>query len=505
MTADRHKASDASYADLEQAILIGATIQLERFAMASAQHFTSHDALKKISKSKITDPKTNYPQQAGFSAEVKHVARANAESLLTGKKTRYALTDDLNRSNHQVYDFVEVDTHTGVALVGTNGDFVGGAQMKVHADIKKYRDLYKKNYCKYNSAKLVLPPDQFDAIMNDWDTQQRSLEKQLETLNGQGNSKLAAEKQAKINCIKEARSRAVKSEVSTSDAMEARKSPTLSVGKDTLRIAHKAGIEAGKTAALVGGGISILKNGCDVFSGDTTIGVASLDILTDTGRAAITAYASGAVTATVGGALQAANEQVIRNLGKGNMPAMIVQTSTILGKSVLDVINGKITPEQMMSQISREGMTLAMSLTGANFGAVVGTFIAPGVGTIVGGFVGGMVASMLSGSVHSTLQQAVRNLELSNEQRKRTQEFCARIIADHNEYREQMNAVFDQFFLEKRKQLKAAFESIADATLQGGSIREGLEGIAQAFGKELSFQSGAEVRTRLRSGPVLEF
>jgi len=36
-------------------------------------------------------------------------------------------------------------------------------------------------------------------------------------------------------------------------------------------------------------------------------------------------------------------------------------------------------------------------------------------------------------------------------------------------------------------------------------IREGLEGIAQAFGKQLAFESGAEVRAHLRSGRVLEF
>lgn len=146
-----------------------------------------------------------------------------------------------------------------------------------------------------------------------------------------------------------------------------------------------------------------------------------------------------------------------------------------------------------------------MSLTGSNFGAVVGTFIAPGVGTVVVGFVGGMVASMLSGSVHSTLQKSVRDLELSDEQRKRTQEICSRVIAQHEAYRRQMHAVFDQLFLEKRIQLKSAFDSIAEATMKGESIREGLGGIAQAFGKELAFDNGAQVRAALRRGSVLEF
>jgi hypothetical protein len=505
MPTDSKRTRDEAAANFEREVSFAATLQVQRFAMASAQHFASLEDLLRISNFKITDPDTNYHQQAGFSAEVKQVARANAENIIAGNKTRIARTDDLNQVNHQVYDYVEVDVDTGAAVLGPDGQFVGGAQMKVHKKIEKYQDHFGKNYDKYKTAKLVLPPDQFEAIMRDWDKQQANLEEQVNALTKQGKSNLAAEKQAEINRIKDARQRAVKGEVSTTDAMEARKSPTLSVGKDALRIAHKAGVEAGQTAAAIGGGISLLRNGYDVFNGEKSVGDASIDILTDTGRAAVMAYATGAMTATLGGALQAANGQVLRNLGKGSTPAMIVQASTVLGKSILDVITGKITPEQLVSQISREGTTLAVSFTGSNFGAVVGTFIAPGIGTVVGGFVGGMVTSMLSGSMHSALQKSVRDLELSNEQRKRTQEYCARIIAQHNEYCRQMNAVFDQFFLEKRTQLKTAFDSIAEATLRGESIREGLEGIAQAFGKQLAFESGAEVRAHLRSGRVLEF
>ena len=502
---DKHEDSSLMYADLEIGIQVAVARELERFAEASAQHFASYDRLATISKYKITDPKTNYQQQAGFSAESKQVARANEKNILSGNKTRYARTDDLGAVNHPVYDYAETDPSSGSARIGPDGNFVGGAQMKVHGNTEEYRKLYGSKYDKYESAKLVLPSDQFDTIMQDWDVQEAKLKQQVDALNGKGDTALAKEKQAQIDRIKSARRRAVKSEVSTADAMEARKSPTLSVGKDALRVGHSAGLEASKSAAMVGGGVSVLKNGYDVFKGDKNIGDASLDILTDTGRAALTAYASGAVTATLGGALQAANEQVLRNLGKGNAPATIVQATTILGKSVLDVIAGKITPEQMVAQISREGTTLAMSLTGSNLGAVLGTFVAPGVGTVVGGFVGGMVASIMSGSIHAALQKSVHDLELSNEQRKRTEAFCARMIAEHQAYRKQMDLVFDQFFLEKRTQLKSAFDSMANATLRGESLREGLEGVAQAFGKELAFTGGADVRARLKSGAVLEF
>ncbi|HDR9838215.1 TPA: hypothetical protein QDC51_005066 [Burkholderia multivorans] len=500
------KTQDSDARDLfEREIRMAVTLELERFSMATAQHFASHADLVKISNFKVTDPANNYHQQSGFSAEIKQVARANAKNILAGKPTRVARTDDLKQVNHPIFDYVEVDAETGSAIKSADGGYVGGAQMKVHKNIETYREHFKGNFEKYKSAKLVLPSDQFDTIMSDWEAQQISLEQQVEALTKKGDTTLAAQKQDEINRIKDARGRAVKSEVSTSDAMEARKSPTLSVGKDVLRVAHKAGTEAGKNAAILGGGISTLRNGYAVLNGDKTIGDASLDVLADTGRAAIAAYASGVTTATVGGALQAANEQVLRNLGKGNTPAMIVQTSTFLAKGMVDVIRGKITPEQLVGQLTREGTTLAMSLTGSNLGAVIGTFIAPGVGTIVGGFVGGMVSSMLSGSMHSMLQQSVRALELSDEQRERTQAICARLVWQHQEYRRQMSVVFEQFFLEKRTELKSAFDSISEATMRGDSIRQGLEGVAQAFGKRLAFDSGAHIRSRLRSGQALDF
>jgi hypothetical protein len=504
--AKENEASDqVLIADFKKEITASAIRELEKYGEATAQHLKSYARLDEISKFETkNDPHRNLHQQAGFSAEAKEVARRNEDFILKGKKTRYERTDELGQVNHQIYDLAETNLN-GQALSDSKGDFVGGAQMKNHMDIKKYRDHWKKNFEKYESAKLLIPSDQYPVVMDDWSKQQIILEKQTEELIKRGDTKLAAKKQEEIDRIKNARRRAKPSKVSTSDAMEARKSPILSVGKDVLRVAHKAGAQAAGTGAAMGGGIGVLRYGYEFINDKKTAAETSLSILTDTGRSAISAYASGATTAMLSGALQEASGQIVRNLGKGNTPSMIVQTSTVLAKGVLDCIAGKITTEQMIGQISREGMTLVTSLTGSNFGAILGTFCAPGIGTVVGGVIGGMIASMLSGGVYSTLKRSVHDLELSNEQREKTQEFCAYIISQHKEYRRQMDAIFDQFFFEKRKKIKSAFNSIADATMRGESIRGGLEDIAQAFGKQLAFKNGAEIRAQLRSGKILEF
>ena len=52
-----------------------------------------------------------------------------------------------------------------------------------------------------------MPPDQFDAVMADWDAQVKSLEKQRDKLAGNGNAEVAAQKQQQIDAIEDARPR----------------------------------------------------------------------------------------------------------------------------------------------------------------------------------------------------------------------------------------------------------------------------------------------------------
>lgn len=111
-------------------------------------------------------------------------------------------------------------------------------------------------------------------------------------------------------------------------------------------------------------------------------------------------------------------------------------------------------------------------------------------------------------------------------------QFLVKRLVDFKETRWQFGAQIRLLVQEFRKQQKASFGlaspprvvfeegcksalppthcfnetvKVVDAEDVHGIIREGLEGIAQAFGKQLAFESGAEVRAHLRSGRVLEF
>ena len=480
-------------------------IMIERFGRATAEHYGSHADLSKIAGHRVNPDyrDQNLRQQAGFSAEVKQVARQNAESIAARDGRRIIRTDDLGHVNHPVADIVAVDPHTGAPQLNPDGTFADGAQMKVHKDLKKYRQLYGENFEKYRSVDLVLPPDQFDAVMADWDAQVKSLEKQRDKLAGNGNAEVAAQKQQQIDAIEDARRRARKSDVTTADAMEARTAPTTSVARDVLDLSHRAGLEAAAQGTMIGGTFSVVRNTYQVVRADKDIREAAADVAIDTGKAALGAYAVGASSTALAGAMQNAGNQLVRNMGRSNAPAVIVQSAAMLATAFYRMLDDDLPPSEFAAHVSREGVLLATSMTGSNLGAMVGTLVMPGVGTLVGGLVGGMVATMLSGSLYAELQRSARSVALSELKRQQTAAMCSALIAQHRQYRADMNAMFDTWFAESRERIGAGFQSMSDALVAGRSIHDGLGQVASAMGLTLRFADSDAFGEHLRSGRPL--
>lgn len=490
----------------ERELITATTLATERFGEAVSAHFSSYEELKKVSNYKVNPQyeRQNLQQQSGFSSEIKEVSRRNAESSIRGETGRIARTDNVGQVNHQTYDFVAVDSKTGLPLTDGAGKFIRGEQMKVHQDVEKYRYLYKNAHCKYASADLVLPVDQFDSIMSDWASQEESLLTQVKHLQAEGKAELAAVKKQELEQLRDTRSRTKKSHVSTEDAMDARTRPGMSVLKDTLGVVHRAGLDAAKNAAAIGLVTSGASHLTRVYQGKASAADAAVGAAGDVGRAAGLAYASSAASASLSGALRSANKQVLQNLGKGGTPAMIVQAASLLGKGTIDLVSGKITAEEFANQLTRESALLATSLTGSNLGAIIGTVVLPGAGTIVGGFVGGMVASIMSNALYGALQASMDELKYSRDALERTRAICAYLRAEHQVYRAEMHTAFDIFFAEMREQMKVSFDTIEDSLAKGESIHSGLVGVAQAFGIELAFDSSAAFSEHLRSGSTLK-
>lgn len=505
MTARAREVLDHSRPDLAANQAIG--IAIERFGRATAEHFRSFPELNKVAGFRVNPEyaANNLLQQAGFSAEIKHVANNNANTIIAGTGDMIARTDNLGHVNHTTADVVVIDVLTGLAILNDDGAFASASQMKVYKDFTKYRDLYStSDYQKYQGVDLLIPSDKFETVLSDWDNQLARLEKQRDTLLQRGDPQVAAQKQQQIDALKDARSRARKSTVSSAQAMEARVSPRLSVAKDVLDISHRAGVESARMGGMIGGGISLLSNMVKVFQSKKELGEAAVDVAVDTGTYAASAYAAGAAATALAGTMQTAGHEVIRNLGKSNAPATIVQAAALLGKSFVQLASGKITAEQFAGHINKEGVALASSMAGSNLGAIIGTMALPGAGTLIGGMIGGMTASMLSGSLYAELQRSIQSLHESDQLRKQTEAMCQFLLEQHRRYQQELNATFEAFFAEKRTQLQSGFDEIATALTQGRSIHTGLEKLASSLGKELAFSSSDAFVQHLRGGKALE-
>lgn len=489
----------------EYAINQAIAFEVERFSRGVLEHYKSYSGLSKIAGHKVNPDyvQSNLHQQSGFSAEIKHVANNNANSVIFGRGEIIDRTDNLGLVNHNSADVVAVDARTGRPILSADGSFSSAGQMKVFKDYRKYRDFYKSEYEHYKTVDLVIPSDQFDMVIDDWNMQLAELERQKESLLKQGRGEVEQRIDGRIAALKDAKSRAKKSTVSTKAAMEARVNPRLSVAKAVLDVSHRAGLESARMGVAFGGGLSFVSNTVQLVQSEKTVKEAVSDTFVDASKAAASAYATGATSTALSGAMRNASNQLVQNLGKSNAPATIVQAGAILSKSFFQLARGQITAEQFVSNVNREGVTLATSMAGSNLGAIVGTVALPGVGTVVGGVIGGMVASMLSGSLYSELQRSVRALEESDRLRSETEEMCRSLLEAHRGYQARLSSVFSEFFEDKETQLQSSFEEISSALVSGRSIHGGLEKLAATFGCELMFDTNEKFEKHLRLGQPL--
>ena len=205
MDSDKKEKSD----DILNAGIAGSAYEaVQRYGSANKQHFVAYSGvdneagktlvkgLKQISEQKINPDYEfqNIQQQAGFSAEVKDVARSNAENIINGNKTRKIRTDDLGSVNDPLYDTVMLDSE-GNVIEGS------GAQMKFLGASEKdpaglgdagraFEKLQSKKFEKYldHDAKIDVPADQYDGIISATDEKLEKLYKQLENRKKAGNT-----------------------------------------------------------------------------------------------------------------------------------------------------------------------------------------------------------------------------------------------------------------------------------------------------------------------------
>lgn len=451
-------------------------------------------SLKEISKSKV-NPKyaeQNIKQQAGFSAEVLDVANTNAKNIIDKNPNRKVRADDVGRVNDELVDLFQRDAKGNIIEgSGTQMKFVG----------KDAKDAFKKHqskeYDKYfeNDVPIEVPSDDYDGIIQASKERVQELEKQYKKQLSEGKTEQAEYTKQKLSRAKEINKNIRKSTVSNKQAVAARKNPKLETAKYIGKVSNKAGLEASKIGAVVGGVTSIVQNVVSIAKGEEDVGEAAINIVKDTGKAAAFSYGTGFAGATIKGVMQNAGSGYVRTLSKTNLAATAVNVAVTSTKVVSKYVKGEISGAECVENLGQEGVGLIASSMGATVGQVL--IPIPVVGAMVGSMVGYAISSASYGVLTSSLKEA----KLSEEERKIVEQECEEQIELIRQYRAELEQVISEYLTEKATAFVDAFDGIKTA-LDIGDIDGFISGtnmISQAMGKDVQFENMDEFNEIMNS------
>jgi len=473
---------------LENAGLARASTEVvQRYGDANSQHFGAHEALKNISERKVNPDYEyqNLKQQAGYSAEIKETARENADRIIAGDETRVVRTDDIGRVNDPLYDHVEIDSKGNIIDgSGSQMKFVGKTP---EAALDK---LASKKFEKYldADAEIKVPSDHYDGIKAETKAKIESLEEQVKHAKAQGNDDLAKQRQAELEKYKKIDKNLRKSKVSNEDAMEARKSPTMSTAGDIVKVSHEAGLEQAKMGAAIGGGLSIVKNLVAVAKGDKDAETAVVDVAKDTASAAGKSYVIAAGGSALKGAMQNSGEKVIQGLAKTNLPGTIVAVTLETGKTLGKFFKGEIDGVECLTELGEKGTGMVSSALFATIGQIVIPI------PVVGGLIGGMLGYALSSACYGHLVQALQEAKLAKEERIRIEQECEEAIRMIRAYRAEMEAAISEYLADHKATFDAAFDEIKTALNLGDidGFIAGANKITKKLGGKPQFENFSE-------------
>ncbi len=477
MKKDREKNSNIANAAIVGAVSEESTL----YASANKEYLAILDdktfgrTLEGISEYKV-NPKYQYRninQQAGFSAELKEQAHANAQNILMENKERLVQYDNLSseqkdqikklfpdyatpNKNHELVDYVMVDRKGNViSNTLTQSKFVGrnGAEC--------FEKFLSKDYEKYlkNGVKMEIPKDFFGDFQKKANIKIKSLESQIAKQKSFGNFQKAAKLEEKLQKCKTIKANTRSASITKEEAIYARNHPTLSTAKDMASHSHQAGMNAMQTGALTGGVVSLVTNflECVVNGKDLKKAIKHTAIATLKGGALN--YVSASASASLGGLMQSSANKIIQSFGKGSIPTMIVGTCVTNVTILTRYFSGKIDETELLKQLGKANTTLisggAMAVAGQALIPI------PVVGALIGSFVGAVLSEAFFNVLNS------KKVELARQKRIEIEKECRESIRLLEMYQNQFNEVFEQYFHETTKFFNQSFDELERALYAG--------------------------------------
>ena len=259
----------------------------------------------------------------------------------------------------------------------------------------------------------------------------------------------------------------------------------------TIENANKLGVEAAKSGAIMGAGMSAVQNIDAVINGEEELPEAILNVGIDTAKAAASSYGTAIAVKSAESLTKTVGEEVIKKTEKtalkvagekigGKLIALdagvIGQVASItceVGASVKKYLQGDISAGELINELGEKGTGMAASL----YGGVIGLCVGSAVGLpIIGEMVGNMVGYFIGTTIYNSVQKFFDKIS-----------DCEANIARYNEmaeqislYRQKLEEEFEILNAQNRKVIKESFEGMSQAILND---------VCKVYGTEVEFKS----------------
>ncbi len=501
-----------------------------RFSKAVKEHVVSysgsdHEKEKKlkrglriISESKTADDPhmraVNIKQQAGFSFEVKTVARENADAIIQGKRERSIRTDDI----------AQTQTTNGYSIGGTNdpiadivsidptGSFIQGSarQLKfVGSDPETCTEgLLGKDFDKYRDAgvRIEIPSDFYPGVCDSLDKKINDLQKEIEENAGRWDPSTLEKKQNELIRQRRTRELIKKGKLTSKEAIEARLHPRISVAKDIVSVSHKAGIEGAKIGAVVSGAIAIVQNIVYCVKGEKEPQTAAADVLKQTGKGTVNGYVASFSGAAINGIMRNSSSQYVRAISHTNLASGLVSTTMNVVKTVNKYITGQLSGAQCVEELGEQGV----GEIGAALYSTIALASVKGVSSaaikVIAGLAGSTFGYAAAVAVYQELSTALKEYELAKEERISVEQECQEAVKLILQYRQEMNDIIEHKLSQYYGSISDGFRSMdeaiiandADGFIAGNAI------IQQCLGRTSQFSTQSEFDDLMLSNEALK-
>ena len=461
--------------NIEDQVTLGINAgNLERHSGAGREFvkaFSGYDGITgqelQKSLSRIASGKPNMPGQRGYAAEVQDVAKRNAEEILKDSDIRYSRVDDLpgHAVNETPFDIMAVDAKGNeIISLGSQMKFNQGDPVNVVDTLvgKKFRE-------KYPHAQYSVPADRYDAIKQAMVDKAGSLEEQLKKARSDGNVQLVNTLEERLEYVKDAEKKLVKSKLTLIEAENAVLNPISTTAKEVVQLGHDAGVQYAKSSAVIKGSMTFARCLNKVVNGEMTADEAAGEIAVETTKGAMIGYATGQANTALSAVMRNSSKEALRKLGASSAPAQIVTFTTSVFRVVNDRMEGKITDEECFHNIAKSGVGVIGTFKAGTIGEVAGKSMGKKIGGTMGAFggpVGAIVGSVVAGVIiDATYNYAVKTLKTSGiarQERLQIERECEELHLQLEQYRE----YFRNTYIAHTKELVEIFgNSLRDMAL----------------------------------------